>query len=238
MSSAVRAGFIVPSINVVLEDELRRHFPAQVEYNVARVPLTGGMEARAQLASLPDAVVAESGKLIDAGVDVIAVACMAASVMNAGFDTAMPEAARSRTGLDMLTAGNATFAALDALGGRTVGLITPYAPWLHEVECDYLRRRGYRVVDNRLDIYAPDVLGQVPGTELSAAVAAAARSLGPVDVVVVSCANARLLSELIGLHEDLEVPVLSTNQMIGWAVLQRLAVPVRGTPWALTPTSE
>lgn len=225
----MRAGFIIPSVNTVLEDELRRHFPAGLGYSLARVPLRGGATVADDLRLLPERAAAEAVKLADAGVVVVAVACMAASVAGESADADLARTVGAAGGVDVITAGGSALAALYELGARRVEVITPYQPWLHEWECSFFTRAGLDVVDIRLGHRSPDSLAMVPPSSLARDIFYSAAAPGLVDATVFSCANAAIITELPSLSEALGRPVLSTNQMIARSVLTFLGVDSAGT---------
>lgn len=225
----MRAGFVVPSVNTVLEDELRRHFPPALGYSIARVPLRGGPSAADDLRKLPERAAAEAVKLVDAGVVVVAVACMAASVAGGSADADLARTVRTDGGVDVITAGGSALSALSELGARRVEVITPYQPWLHEWECSFFTRAGLDVVDIRLEHRTPESLATVPPSALARDIADSAAARGLVDATIFSCANAALITELPSLSEALGRPVLSTNQMLARSVLTYLGTDSAGT---------
>ena len=66
-----RVGMIFPSLNVVVEDDMRRALPADVGGHSMRVRLqkTGGRVTQAALLAAGDDAIQQAGMLADAGVD-------------------------------------------------------------------------------------------------------------------------------------------------------------------------
>lgn len=233
MSSRSRLGFIVPSVNTVVEEELRRLLPDDLSYNVARVALGTG-DLRSQLAELESSVPVEAAKLADAGVSAIVLACTAGSMVGGpGYDA---EVARAITAAAGVPATTATTALLDALRVLRVGDITvgtPYPAWLHQLELEFLAGHGFEVQGFPLGLGPPEVLAAVTPAALAADVVSSVRALPRTpSCVVVSCANARALEAVPVLEDELRVPVVTSNQVTLWAGVRLTGGTVRGPGWS------
>jgi Arylmalonate decarboxylase len=139
-----RLGVLVPSGNTVAEPELRAMLPPEVSLVVTRLPLRGSSEA--ELLGMAGSLETAAGLLADAQPDAIAFHCTAVTT----FDPALAEDLRRRieaaTGLPALATSDALLAAVAALGGRRVLLVTPYIEAVHarEVAFGSERRAGGR----------------------------------------------------------------------------------------------
>ena len=222
----VRLGFVVPSVNTVIEDELRDLLPRDVRVSCGRVTLGTG-DTRTQLQAFETSVPEEAGKLGDARVDAVVLACTSASILRGPvYDAELTAGIAARAGAPAVTATGASVAALRALGAYRVHLLTPYEQWLHERETEYLREVGFAVSSGRLGT-PPQHLGRVAPSELVGEVVelVAAQGERP-DAVLVSCANARLFAAVPELEAALRVPVVTSNQAAAWSALNLVG---RGT---------
>ena len=107
-----RVGLVTPSLNVVVEDDLRRMLPEDVGYHIARLRLkkTGGRVTQEALLESGRDAVDQAGYLADAGVDAICFNCTGGSMSD---DTAncMPSAGANNAQSSPLPSG-------DRLAGR------------------------------------------------------------------------------------------------------------------------
>jgi hypothetical protein len=128
---------IVPSGNLVCEDQVRRMVPATVGLHVTRLPLTGTSEAA--LKAMTDRLDEAARLLADARVDLIAFNCTAVSTMRPGSDTRAP-CANQQPGSVLV---------LGALGGgrRPGRRLRPpsLGRLLSRADLDALKRRGWGV---------------------------------------------------------------------------------------------
>lgn len=235
--STIRLGFIIPSVNTVLEDELRMLLPPDVSFHCCRIPLTGGPEAERQLLELKNLVPIEAEKLADAKVDAVVLACTAASVViGEDYDRTLSQSIAERANRPAITAAAATLQALSHVRATNVNLLTPYAEWLHTLEAAYLSSRGLTVHSQRITLAPPELLGDVPADELCDEMVAINQTLpGNADAVLVSCANARVWDRVESLESRMGTPVVTSNQAAVWAALTLVGYDTTSLNWgALT----
>lgn len=229
-----RVGVIVPSVNTVIEDELRTHLPSDVSVSSARVTLGRlGGDPRRELDAFSEAAVEQARNLADASVDVIAIACTAASIVRGQqFDEDLRRDISEDTGSVIITATSAMLDALAALQAQRVLLLTPYEEWLHDLEVRFLEQAGIDVDSARLTCGPAQELGYVDPNRLSDEISSLARSSRRTHgCVVVSCANARLLALLPALERDLGVPLVTSNQALAWGALHAIDRTTDRLPW-------
>ena len=114
----------------------------------------------------------------------------------------------------------AALAAFHALGARSIGLLTPYAPEINASLVAYFRSRGVEVgavatFDRRDDRDA----ARISVASIEAAVkrlAAAAR----VETIFVSCTSLRVAEAAERLEERTCVPITSSNHAMAWHCLR------------------
>ena len=233
VSTRTRLGFIIPSVNTVIEDELRELLPPDVSYSCARVTLGTG-DTKTQLAAFETTVPDEAGKLGDARVDAVVLACTSASIMRGSdYDATLTRRIAERAVAPAISATSASVAALTALGVQRVCMLTPYEAWLHDLEAEYLRAAGFEVVAGRLAT-PPQHLGRVEPAELVREVTQRVREQDVrADAVLVSCANARLFAMIGQLEADLQLPVVTSNQAAAWAGLNLIGRGTEDLDWGV-----
>jgi maleate isomerase len=147
-----RVGLIIPSLNVVVEDDFHRELPANVGLHVSRVRLgktAGRVTQEALLAAGRDAV-AQSAFLSDAGVNAIAFNCTGSSLSDG------PEGARrlrdeiaEATKTPSTTTILSVVRALRASGLRRIVHVCPFTPEFGADEAAFLRAEGFELVASR-----------------------------------------------------------------------------------------
>lgn len=233
----MRLGFIVPSVNVVLEDDLRRFLPGDVSAHVTRIALTGTTKD-ALMAAL-EASVPAAELLAHAGVDATALVCTGASVVGAsGQDPArQPHNGNGSPVLDTMQALTVAFKALDA---KRILLFSPFDDAFNAAEAACLSSAGLEVVRTiGLGIRDPRLCPDIsPGTIADAVVAA---DSSDIDAAFLSCANLRGFEAVAALEARLHKPVVTTNQAVVWALLSQVGwvgpVAGGGTLFTLTEDS-
>lgn len=217
-----RVGVIVPSLNTIIEDDFRRYLPPEVAYHTARLRLRK-VDGKVTHESLRDAgeeapVVAQY--LSDALVDAIAFNCTGACAeggpeANARIERAIAQA----TGLPATTTLSALLQAIEELHIRRLVHVSPFTSSFGNDEADFLRASGCEVAATGCMNYV-DARG-VAALEPNDFVQFARRmDTTGADAVFLACANARTLEAVEALEDLLDKPVLTSNQVVIWALLK------------------
>jgi maleate isomerase len=218
-----RIGLIIPASNRMVEEELARAVPAGVTAHVARLRMTGVYER--PIDELRADVTLAAGTLADARCDAVAFHCTANSTSGgAGGEAALLAALRAGCPAPVTTTATAIRAALDALGARSIVLVTPYTAAATEHEAEFFREAGYTVAG----VYAAALGGSdaycaAPAGTWAAALSAARRP--EADAYVLSCANIACFAIIERIERDLGKPVVTSNQSVLWAMLRAAAAP-------------
>jgi maleate isomerase len=198
--------------------------PAGIQFLVTRLPFarTGVADDHALIAD----VEVHARLVADADPALIVVNCTAAGVI-AGPDE-INRRVTEATGRPAVTTAQAVLAALGALGGRRVALVTPYPDDVVAAETAWLAAHGYEVVVS----LGPACSTPIEQAQLSPRLwveLARAAAEHDVDVLLFSCAGIRI-ADVIGEIEGLTGrPVVTSNQALLWLVLDRLGVADRPT---------
>ena len=215
-----RLGIMVPSVNVVLEEDMPQHLSPRVMPHYTRVKLSANTQA--EIAGMIDFVPSAAADLADARVDVIGFACTGGSVIGGpGYDDRITAAIERETGVPATTTASAIIAALRHLSATAIVLGTPYEPWLNECEVKFFEGNGLRVIRERgLGVPNPSDCQAVTGAE----VVELARAIDTPDAqaIVLSCANFRAWEVVDAIEDELGKPVITSNQAILWHMLQRI----------------
>lgn len=225
MRSKPRIGCIVPTLNVVAEDDFIALCPPGAGVHFARADVEQGAPLRDQLQGMVEAAPGLARCLAKADVGVIAFACTSASfVQGPGADELIGARMTAAAGLPCLTTTTAVIEALRALGVRRLGLATPYVDWVVEAERAFLDAMGFEVL-------ASNGLGLAAGRDIHAVPPARVRELArevaheDADAIFISCTDLQALAVVPELEAATGRPVVTSNQATFWACARRLGLP-------------
>lgn len=218
MSLVRRLGVMVPSVNVVLEDDLPKQLMPGVMAHYTRVKLSANTEA--EIASMADHVPHAAADLADAKVDVIGFACTGGSVIGGlGYDRRIADGITAKTSIPATTTASAIVAGLRELGATRIALGTPYEAWLNEKEVGFFEASGFRVVSERgLGMSDPGECQAVDQTTIRQLARDIDRT--DADAIVLSCANFRAWDVVSEMERELGKPVITSNNAIVWHMLK------------------
>src|SRR5271157_5906201 len=165
--------------------------------------------------------IAPSVALILPGIplDVVAFGCTSAT-MTLGEEAVFAEIHNSRPGVACTTPVTAALAAFKALGVKSIGLLTPYAPEINASLIASFRARGIEVAaaatfDRRDDRDA----ARISVASIEAGLVRLAKAAG-VETVFVSCTSLRVAEAAARFERLAGVPVTSSNHAMAWHCLR------------------
>jgi maleate cis-trans isomerase len=213
-----RIGLLIPSSSSTQEPEFARVLPPSVTVHAARLTLTR-IQAD-QTARVVEHIEAESRKLADAEVDVIALPATApSSRQGVGGDQELIRRIRDATGKPATTASTALLEALTLLGKRRLVIGAPWSDAVNQSVAAFLTAHGYEVLDHQ-------GLGHVDNLEVGRLDESTAYEMGrrvdrrDADIVMLACGNWRTMGVIERLERELNKPVVSTNLVTLWGALR------------------
>lgn len=222
-----RVGLVIPSLNVVVEDDLRRMLPEDVGYHVARLRLKrsqGRVTQQALLDAGRDAV-EQATLLADAGVDAICFNCTGASMSDgpAGALRLREEIAQASS-TPSATTILSVVRLLRLKGIRRLVHVCPFTPEFSTDEAEFLRKQGFDVVASKgLNFTdAREAAKLAPKEIFDIAVGLDAPDA---DGVFLACANVRAWEATADLEQALDKPVVTSNQAVVWDLLDMVGHP-------------
>ncbi len=140
--------------------------------------------------------------------------------MTLGEEAIFAEIRKARPDVACTTPVTAALAAFKALGVRSIGLLTPYAPAINEGFVRYFEGRGLEIAavatfDRRDDREA----ARISVASIEAAAERMATVPG-VDAIFISCTSLRVAEAVKGLEQRIGVPVTSSNHAMAWHCLR------------------
>jgi maleate isomerase len=218
---------VIPSLNVIVEDDMRRETPTDVGVHIARLRLrkTQGRVTQSALLEAGTDAVQQATLLADAGMDAIAFNCTGASLSD-GPDGArrmcreIEAAATTRATTTILAVVNA----LRASGLRRIVHICPFTAEFSTDEANFLRAENFDVVASRgLNFTDARLAAKMTPAEICDV--AARLDQDDADGIFLSCANVRAMEAAAALRRRLGKPVVTSNQAILWELLCLLMHP-------------
>jgi maleate isomerase len=237
MATPHRIGLIVPSSNTTMETELPLMFRRREEVAPETFTFHSSRAHLKQVSSEElSAMVRDSercaAEVADAGVDVIAYACLVA-VMNEGpgshaeIERRLAARAAQTAGheIPMISSAGALVEALRVLGARRVAVIAPYVKSLTGMVCDYIgagsidvrRSVSLEVADNlevgRLDpARLVDIADELDTSDVDA-------------LILSACVQMPSLPSVQPVEDHLGIPVISAATATTYAILTSLGLP-------------
>ncbi len=213
-----RFGVLIPPANTTAEVEYNRLLPPTLQAHVGRVPLLGtGTEPDPRRRG-DEAVECQARMLGTAGIEVISLAETSASLLAEDYDEVIIRRMSEASGVPAVTAGQAIYQAVRALGARRIALVAPVAMAVLEREKHYYEtRHGLKVT--ALEAFSRTDPSDITGPERVRH--AIGRVIRPdIEVLIIrgggNVATMALVSEL---ERTLSKPVVTPNQAALWAML-------------------
>jgi maleate isomerase len=212
-------GLVVLQSDESIETDMRRIIPPSAELFVSRVPSATTVSSES-LRSM-EAVLTQAASLfpVDARFQVVGYGCTSATA-HIGADR-IAELVRAGTHADAVTEPvSALVAACRALKVTRLGLISPYVASVSDQLRAALAENGITVTafESFEEAEESKVVRIAPASIASAAIDMAQST--DCDAVFLSCTNLRTLDIIDDVEQATGMPVLSSNQVLGWHLLR------------------
>jgi maleate isomerase len=209
-------GVLVPSTNTTVEIEYTRHLPATLQFHTARL----GKGGNTPFSPSKDEDVAYQSKMLgDAKVEAVALAQTSASLFASDYDAKVKAMMAANAGVPAVTSAEAIGEAINALGMKRVGIVTPYSTQVIDSAKRYYERKyGLQVVGmegfGATDSYA------IAKFDAGVAFEGMRRVDKPeIEVLIVPGGNFPTMPWIATWERALGKPVITTNQAALWGVL-------------------
>ncbi|AXL50271.1 arylmalonate decarboxylase [Paraburkholderia caffeinilytica] len=222
MGTLARIGHLYPS-GGLCDFEVQLMAPEGVQFVTTRLPFRDtSLESDTKII---DNLEYHAGLLADAEVDLIALNCTAAGVVNGS--EAITQRITDATGIAAVTTIDAVLSALEALSASSIALLTPYRQEVVLKEISFLRGHGIDVVDHAsLPCQTPlEQAAIAPESWLHLAAGMA----GSFDALLISCAGVHVSPVIETLENEVGVPVITSNAALLWHCLCRFGIVERPT---------
>lgn len=212
-------GLLVPARNVVAEVDIHRMMPNGVHVYTARVfneePESLRYDAdeqdRLKLDGVPEAAL----RIAEVKPNVVAFCCTSRSFIGGERGNQLvTESIRERVGVPVVTASTAVAQAASALNLHKIALGCPYSEvmiqrlrrLLSAVECEVMRYETIPWETRNREGVALNLARRLDGQDI--------------DGILLSCTNFRAASSVALIEQEIEKPVITSNQATAWACMR------------------
>ena len=224
-----RIGMIVPSVNSMTEPQFNHFAPPGLGVHVARARVAGPWKR--PLAAMADEIATSAKLLADVAPDLIIFHCTDTSMTQGPQgESRILDIIQDATGIAALATSRLVLEALQALGLRSLILLSPYKS--NRAVVEYLGATGFTVVH--------DVALGLEGLEFAAvtpnewAQLARKHDRSDADGIFLSCTNTTQIEAIEDIERALGKPVVNSNQAVLWGCVRKL----KGTLGPLKPMPE
>lgn len=212
-------GFIIISMDLVMEDNIYRLSPEGVGPSVTRLNTHNDCNVATLAAQIDGMAEAASILQPQARPDVICYACTSGSIV-IGEDRVRAEIKRGAPWTKPSTLVTGVINALHRLDAHKIVVATPYLDEINAMEAVFLRDKGFDVLDIQgLQIEDCEAMGRIKPSYLRDFALSIDQEVA--DAIFVSCGGIRTLDVLQEIEDAAGKPVVCSNQAMMWDCLRR-----------------
>lgn len=218
-----RIGLITPAPGSSTEWEFNHYKPKDVAVLTTRVPLFGisyeGISTMMSYVDQAAVMLAESSV-----VDMILFSCTAGSFLEGGtYDEQLTAHLEELTKVRCTTTSSCIRRAIEALGIRKLNVVTPYSAEINELERSFLENNGVEVLSiSGALLEVSQNTPRIPA-EIMAEYARQADT-DDADAMFISCTGLHVDNIINSLEQELQKPVITSNQCGLWGSLRLLGI--------------
>ena len=224
-TTQARIGVIIPSVNSMTEPQFNRYAPPGLSIHVARARVAGPWKR--PLAAMADEIATSARLLADVAPDLIVFHCTDTSMTQGPHgEGRILDIVRDATGIEAVATSRMVIEALQALGLRSLVLLSPYKS--NQAVMDYLHATGFTVIhDVALGLESLEFAEISPAQWLDLA---RKYDRPEADGIFLSCTNTRQIEAIADIEGALGKPVVNSNQAVLWGCLRRLKAKLARPP--------
>jgi maleate isomerase len=212
-----RIGLIIPSVNTCSEPQFHHFAPAGLGIHVARARIVGPWQRPLPL--MAEEIVTAAQHLADCGPDLLVFHCTeTAMAQGPQGEERLLAMIREATGVETVATSQLVREAFQALGLRTLVLLTPYRS--NHTIIAYLQATGFTVAhDVALGLQATAFSSVTPQQWVALA---RDHARCEADGIFLSCTNTTQIEAIVDIECALGLPVVNSNQAVLWGGVRRL----------------
>jgi maleate isomerase len=213
-----RLGFIIPSSNRMVEPQLQHYCPDGVVPHFNRIGMTN--RHKAPLDELMPRILLAAELLGDSKCDVTVLQCTGTS-MSGGVEKEreVMSAIEDLTGKPAASAASSLMDAFQALDAQRLVFVSETAQAGHDKKLAFLKEAGLDIIaDKAMGLAGSDIYCSTPPEFWFENVKAMRDDNA--DAYFVSCANIHSIDVIEALEDELDRPVITSNQAALWSALR------------------
>jgi maleate cis-trans isomerase len=216
-AARARIGLIIPSVNSMSEPQFNQYAPPGLGVHVARARVAG--EWKRPLDAMAEEIAASAKLLADVAPDLIVFHCTDTSMTQGPHgEGRILDIVREATGITAVATSRLVLEALQALGLKTLVLLSPYRS--NQAVIDYLQATGFTVAhDVALGLKSGEFAKVTPREWCELA---REHDRPEADGIFLSCTNTTQIEAIADIEGALGKPVVNSNQAVLWGCLKRL----------------
>lgn len=225
-----RIGILEPSPNLAMERELPCYLPPGVVTVFNRLSRPSTAMSKANLIGLMKSLERAAKDIAQTHPEVILYGCTSGSfLLGAGKEADPGEKIMQYTGIRGITAAAAVIDALRAVEAKRIFMVTPYPDDINESEAVFLDHEGIKVVaSDSFRCPTVEAMNKISSEQVAELVLKQRQAIRNCDAVFISCTNLLTMDKIEYLEEELEMPIITSNQATLWAGLRYMNVETRG----------
>ncbi|MEM9989282.1 MAG: hypothetical protein AAF723_07155, partial [Pseudomonadota bacterium] len=154
--------------------------------------------------------------------DILAFSCTSGTVAT-GREGIRKKLEDARPGLKYTSPGIAMIKALDHMGAKKIGLLTPYPQYMHDMFIPFLEEGGIAVTsDGKFEVADEDI--SLISVESIIEGAREVSKTGNLDAIYISCTALNITPYIQQIEQELKLPVLASVQVMAWDCLNMLGL--------------
>lgn len=220
-----RVGIGTPQANPTVEPEIRLLLPSDVAMYTTRLTCPSP-DARTRTLEYFERLPDYLNNFASLELDAFGFACTGSCyLVGRSAEDEMRTRLERERGYPVVTATSAIRSALEHLDAKRIALVAPYPDWLVDASHDYWTAAGFTISETRIvDIGSMDTvhiydLDTKPAIEAVREIDATA-----CDCVLMTGTGMPSLPIIRELQKEFDVPLLSSNLCIAWALLQKVDI--------------
>lgn len=213
-----RLGLIVLATDETLEFEARQVLAGRdAQLLHARIPTASDITP--EVLARMEAAMPTAAALLPAGLDVIAYACTSGATI-IGPDKVQEQIRSVHADVEVTNPISAVLAAMEALGAKRIGMVTPYVPSVTAPMRALLAQNGIDVMSEISFAEGDDRrAARIDPTSTRAALLEAAKT-PDIDALFASCTNLQTFPIIKEVEAATGLPVVTSNQALMWHMLR------------------
>lgn len=232
LAARARIGLVVLASDLTIEHEWRRVLAELDGVALHHARIYNDSRITPETLRAMEELIAPTAQLLLPGhpFDVVAYGCTSASMV-LGEERVMELLREAKPEAKATTPITAARIAMQALGARRIGLLTPYRDDINQALRSYLGARGVEVpVMGSFNEEDDRIVGRIDPASLAEA-SARLGAHDEVDAVFVSCTSLRLAEAAAGIEARIGKPVTSSNHAMLWHALRLAGIDDRLPRW-------